>query len=432
MTDNCCIDDGSFAENPVLIEFMHDLREAGRALHLFGLLSDGGVHSHRRHLSALLAMAARHGPPAVYVHAFTDGRDTSPTDGIHFVRELQDELARLGTGRIATLVGRYYAMDRDGRWDRLERAYQAFVHGVGHRATDPVQAVEASYQANVTDEFLLPTVIEQDGAPVGLVREGDGILPFNFRADRLLQFLRMFTEEGFPHFKRLDQTVRVLTLVPFGERFSFPVAFPSGPLPDVLGQVVAEAGLPQFRVAETEKYTHLTWFLNGRREAPFPGEERFLVPSPKVRTYDLEPEMSAFAIGDILMERVQMARYPLIIANFANGDLVGHTGDLEAAVQAVSTIDRVLSKVIPVAYNAGYDCLITADHGNIEKMVRLETGEPCHTHTANPVPCCLLARGALDLASDGSLADVAPTVLELLNLPCPAAMTGQSLLVRRK
>lgn len=426
------IEDGSFAENPVLVGFMQKLRAAGKALHLFGLLSDAGIHSHRSHLSALLQMAARHGPPRVFVHAFTDGRDSSPTGGIHFVRELGEEMERLGVGRIATLCGRYFAMDRDSRWDRLEKAYQAFVHGVGHRASDPVRAVEDSYKVNITDEFLPPTVIEHDGTPVGTVQPDDGILPFNFRADRMRQFIRMFTEEGFPHFKRLEMPLQVAGLVSYAERFAFPVAFPTRPVADVLGEVVARAGIPQFRLAETEKYAHITYFLNGRVETPFEGEERVLVPSPKVRTYDLQPEMAAYQIGDILMEKIQLARFPFLLANLANGDMVGHTGNLEAAVKAVGAVDNVLSKVIPVAYNSGYDCILTADHGNVEKMVRYDTGEPFPGHTANPVPFCVLAREPIELRHQGGLADVAPTVLDLLGLPVPAAMTGASLITPRR
>jgi 2,3-bisphosphoglycerate-independent phosphoglycerate mutase len=423
---NKAIEDGSFFENEVMNKIMDQVKKDGKALHLYGLVSNGGVHSHINHIAALLKLAARQQLSKVFIHAFTDGRDTSPTSGVHFIRELVEETKKAKVGRIASICGRYYAMDRDNRWDRIEKAYSALVHGVGNRATDPVMAMEASYKVNVTDEFVVPVVIEEDGQPVATIEDGDAILAFNFRADRMRQISRVFTDENFDIFKRKDMKVNYSSFTNYSADFDFPVAFPSQGLKDVLGEVLSRNKLPQLRLAETEKYAHVTYFTNGGNETPFDLEERQLVESPKVKTYDLKPEMSAFEVSDFLIEKLRTQKFP-----FINCDMVGHTGIMEAAKKAVSTVDSVLSKAIPVAYELGYDCIITADHGNAEQMLDFKTGEAFTEHTLNPVPFCLLSRVSYELKPDGKLSDIAPTVLDLLEIPQPEAMTGQSLLIKK-
>lgn len=429
---NCSIEDGSFFENQTMNELMDQVKADGKALHLYGLVSNGGVHSHINHISAILKLAARKGLEKVFLHAFTDGRDTSPTSGVHFIRELVEETEKIGVGKLATICGRYYAMDRDNRWDRVEKAYSALVHGVGNRATDPVVAMEASYKVNVTDEFVVPVVIEEDGQPVATISEGDAILAFNFRADRMREISRVFTDETFDLFKRKEMAVRYASFTRYSAEFKFPVVFQPQSLEDVLGEVLAKNGVPQLRLAETEKYAHVTYFTNGGCETPFKLEDRHVIPSPKVKTYDLKPEMSAFEVGDYLIEKIRTQKYPFIMVNFANCDMVGHTGFMEAAIKAVSTVDCVLSKAIPVAYELGYDCLITADHGNAEQLIDFETGEAFTEHTVNPVPFCVLSRESFELKSEGRLCDLAPTVLDLMNIKQPEAMTGQSLIIRKK
>lgn len=429
---SAAIADGSFFRVPGLVGYLQQLQTQNKALHLCGMVSDGGVHSRTGHLVALLELAARLGLTRVFVHAFTDGRDSGPTSGRTALEHLLGEMHRIGVGRIATISGRYFAMDRDNHWDRLEKTYQAMVQGIGNRSSQPLEALEASYKAGVTDEFILPVVLQEEGQPVATLTDGDGLLAFNCRNDRMRQFVRMFVEPGFPHFPRQEMNLQMASLVPYADRFPFPVVFPDHPVDHGLGQALAEAGVRQFRTAETENYANITYFFNGRVETPFPDEDRFLIPSPRVQTYDLQPETVAFALGDLLMEKIQTGRYPFVLADLANGDMVGHTGNLEAAVKAVGTIDSVLSKVIPVAYNMGYDCLITSDHGKVEQMVHPETGLPFTANTANPVPLSLLSRDPADLRPQGGLADVAPTILDLLGLPVPEAMTGTSLLTRRK
>jgi len=377
-------------------------------------------------------MARNQGLNNVFVHVFTDGRNSDSRCGLNVIKDLQEEMKKIGVGRIATISGRYYAMDRDGRWDRLEKVYQAISSGMGNHASDPIDAIDSSYKVNVTDEFILPVVITESGSPIATIANGDGLLAFNHRSDRIRQFIRMFTEPGFPHFKINEVSPRVAGLVPLAKKFPFPVGFEQVPVDGVLGQILAESGIKQFRLAETENYANITYFLNGRLESPFNDEERFLIPTSKVGTYDLKPEMSAFEIGDLLMEKIQTSRFPFVLANFANCDAVGHTGNLEAAVKAVVSVDSVLSKVIPVAYNAGYDCMICSDHGNVEKMIDPDSGKPFPGHTSNLVPLSLLSRNPAELRPEGGLADIAPTILDLFGLAAPAAMTGKSLLTSRK
>ncbi|MBU1109756.1 MAG: 2,3-bisphosphoglycerate-independent phosphoglycerate mutase [Candidatus Riflebacteria bacterium] len=429
---NLAIEDGSFFENKTMLEAFARLKKSGKALHLYGLVSDGGVHSHITHISALLKLAKAQGLSNVFIHAFTDGRDTSPTSGVHFISDLVDETKELGVGRIASISGRYYAMDRDNRWERVEKAYLAMVHGVGNRATDPVLAMEASYKVNVTDEFVIPVVIEANGEPVATINDGDTILSFNFRADRMRQISRVFTSPEFEEFKCKEMHVDYLSFTHYSDEFSFPEIFAQQHLDNVLGRVLAENNIAQLRLAETEKYAHVTYFTNGGHEPPFALEDRHMVASPKVKTYDLKPEMSAFEVGEYLIEKLRTQKYPFIMVNFANCDMVGHTGIMEAAIKAVTTVDCVMAKAIPVAYELGYECIITADHGNAEQMVDTETGEPFTEHTVNPVPCCLLSRVSYELKPEGRLCDLAPTVLELLGIDKPVAMTGQSLITRKK
>ena len=428
---NRAIEDGTFQENVVLKEFLAQTKQRGKALHLLGLVSTGGIHSHQQHLSACLQAARQAGLERVYVHVITDGKDTSPTSGVGFVQELQTFLQKLGVGRIATISGRHYAMDRDGRWERTEKAYLAMVHGVGNRVSEPVLAMEASYKANVTDEFVVPVVIEEQNAPVATLADEDSVLSFNFRADRMRQITGALLDEAFSGFARKKLKAHFLSLTPYEGR-SEPVPFPDVPLTGVLGEVVAQAGICQLRLAESEKTVYVTQFLNGGPVEPFPLEERLQVPSPKVKSYDQKPEMAAFEVGDALMERIQTQKYGFIVANFANGDMVGHTGNLQAAIKAVSTVDCVLSKVIPLAYDLGYDCLITSDHGNVEQMIDDKTGEPFPEHTLNPVPFCVLSREFRDLRPDGGLGDIAPTILDMLGLEKPPAMDGASLIIRKK
>jgi 2,3-bisphosphoglycerate-independent phosphoglycerate mutase len=429
---NLAIEDGSFFENKTLLEAFARLKTSGKALHLYGLVSDGGVHSHINHIGAILKAAKKYGLSKVFIHAFTDGRDTSPTSGVHFIRDLVERTREIGVGQIATISGRYYAMDRDNRWERVEKAYLALVHGVGNRAADPVLAMEASYKVNVTDEFVIPVVIEANGDPVATIDDGDTILAFNFRADRMRQISKVFTQPEFNEFKRKDMQVDYLSFTHYSDEFKFPVVFGPQRLDSVLGSILADNQIPQLRLAETEKYAHVTYFTNGGYEPPFALEDRHMIQSPKVKTYDLKPEMSAFEVGEYLVDKLRSEKYGFIMVNFANCDMVGHTGIMEAAMKAVSTVDCVLSKAIPVAYEKGYDCIITADHGNAEQMVDTETGEAFTEHTVNPVPCCILSRSSYELRPEGRLCDIAPTVLELLGIEKPAAMTGLSLISRKK
>ena len=420
--------DGRLAENAVLRGAVDAVKEKG-ALHLLGLLSDGGVHSYQEHLEGLLHLAKERGLTRVFVHAFLDGRDTPPASGAGYVEQLQAFLRTLGVGRVATVSGRYYAMDRDKRWDRTEKAWKAIVTGEGPRAADPLQAVRASYAAKVTDEFMVPVVIEDGGRPVATVADGDSAIFFNFRADRARQLTAALALPGFEGFARaVRPRLHFVCMTEYDASFQLPVAFPPQPLTNILADVLAAHGLSNLRIAETEKYAHVTYFFNGGHEAAWPGEQRLLVPSAKVATYDQKPEMSAYEITDALLKQLDEARPQVVIGNLANPDMVGHTGVLEAAVKAVEVVDECLGRLAAAVLARGGALLVTADHGNCEVMRDPETGQPHTAHTTLPVPFIWIQEGAHGpLRAGGALEDVAPTMIGLLGLEKPKEMTGRDL-----
>ena len=418
------IGDGDFFENPAFLGAADRAASSGGALHLMGLLSDGGVHSHNTHLYALLKLAKQRGCKKVFVHAFLDGRDVPPSSGRDFVADCEEQMKELGVGKIATVMGRYYAMDRDHRWERVEKAYAAMVRGEGAQCPDPVRAVEDSYGAGVTDEFVLPVVCDPDGT----VRPGDSVIFFNFRPDRARQITRAFVDpefdgfarpEGFPAPNFVCMTQYDATLP------NVEIAFKPQKLTNTFAEIVSKNGMAQLRIAETEKYAHVTFFFNGGVETVYPGEDRVLVPSPKVATYDLKPEMSAYEVTDALVERILSGTYDVIILNFANCDMVGHTGIFEAAKAAVEAVDACVGRVTDAIAKMGGVALITADHGNAERMLD-EDGSPFTAHTTNPVPFCVVGHPC-SLREGGRLADIAPTMLRLLGIPQPSEMTGKSI-----
>ncbi len=426
------IDTGDFFENPVLLEALKNIRQTGGTLHLMGLLSDGGVHSHQQHLYALIDLARRNGVEDVCIHAFMDGRDTPPQSGASYLAQLEQELIRLETGRIATVIGRYYAMDRDNRWERIESAWLAMALGEGISATSSAEAIESAYAAGETDEFVKPRVITSSSVTFDGITDGDGIIFFNFRADRAREITRCFTQADFNEFERsrVPALAEFVCLTEYDETFHLPVAFPPATYPNLLGEVVANAGLKQLRIAETEKYAHVTFFFNGGLETPFANEDRVLIPSPQdVATYDLKPAMSAPEVADEAARRIRSCEYDLIILNFANPDMVGHTGVISAAIAAMETVDACVGQVVEALLQTDGSALITADHGNCEQMVD-SNGAPHTAHTTNLVPLILVQpQGKTRELRSGILADIAPTLLELLDLPVPPEMTGTSLLV---
>ena len=425
------IEDGSFFNNEVLLDCIAKTKASGGSLHLAGLLSDGGVHSHNTHLYALLQMAAKEGIRNIFVHCLLDGRDTPPKSGAEFLDQLDAEMQRIGTGRIATVIGRYYAMDRDKRWDRVEKAYSAMVQGIGLEFASAKFAIEQSYLDGVTDEFVLPSVIVEGGEPIGRIKDGDGFIFFNFRSDRAREITRAFTDPNFDGFarRRLPQLASYACMTVYDETFDLPVAFAPVELKNILGEVIGRSGLKQLRIAETEKYAHVTFFFNGGNETPFPGEDRVLIPSPReVPTYDEKPEMSAGLVTDEFLRRMDEDKYDFIVLNFANADMVGHTGMLPAAVKAIETVDECVGKIVEKVLEKNGRALITADHGNAESMVD-EKGEPHTAHTTDPVPFILVDDTRKDASlRSGTLADIAPTVLDLMGITKPAEMTGKSLL----
>jgi 2,3-bisphosphoglycerate-independent phosphoglycerate mutase len=426
------IRDGDFFTNPTLAAAMDHAADGRHALHLIGLVSDGGVHSHQRHLHALIDMAARRQVPQVLVHAITDGRDTSPTGGLRYLGELEAFMRRAGTGRVATVSGRYYAMDRDKRWERTRLAHDAMVSGTaGTTDRSSLSAIQRSYDAGVTDEFIKPVVIvDATGAAIGPIRDGDALIIFNFRADRVRQITRSLALDDFDGFPRPYRArVHATTMTVYDRTFDLPVVFTPQTFSNNLADVLAEHGRTNLRLAETEKYAHVTYFFNCGREEPYPGEDRILVPSQKVATYDLMPEMSAPGITDQLVADIGARSHEVVICNFANADMVGHTGRLDAAIAAVETLDRCLGRIIPALRAAGGAAIVTADHGNAEQMWDDELKAPHTAHTSNPVPVVLCDDRFLGRRlNDGSLRDVAPTLLGLLGLEPATEMTGRSLL----
>ena len=418
--------DGSFFENPALLSAVTAAKRKGATLHVMGLLSDGGVHSHERHLAGLLELAAKHGVARVRIHAFLDGRDTPPKSAREYLRRLEAALAG-SSGKIATVSGRYYAMDRDKRWDRVARAYQALVFSSGLQAEGAQAALEAAYGRGETDEFVQPTVLQESGEPVGPIREGDAVVFFNFRADRARQLTRAMTEDAFSDFPRpRPPRLSFVGFTEYKKEFGLPAAFPPQDLSHILADVWAEAGIENLRLAETEKYAHVTYFFNGGVETAFPGEDRVLVPSWKGATYDLHPQMSAAEITEEAVRALSSRRFGACVVNFANADMVGHTGKLAETIAAVETLDRCFGILEAACRDAGAVLVMTADHGNAEQMIDPGTGEPFTAHTTNPVPLIVCAKGRA-LASGGTLADVAPTVLGLQGIGAAPEMKGRDL-----
>ncbi len=423
------ISDGDFFTNEALLGAVKNCKEKNSALHIMGLLSDGGVHSHNSHIYALVKLAKEAGLSKVYLHCFLDGRDVPPSSGKDFVAALAKELASIGCGKIATVMGRYYAMDRDNRWERVSKAYEAMALGIGERFSDAVEAVAASYEKEVTDEFVIPVVVTENDAPVGVITEGDSVVFANFRPDRAREITRVFVDPEFSGFSREYQNLHYVCMTQYDKTMpNVDVAFRPQVLTNTLGEYLAKNNLTQLRIAETEKYAHVTFFFNGGVEAVSSGEDRALIASPKVATYDLKPEMSAFEVTEEALSRIASDNYDVIILNFANCDMVGHTGVFSAAVSAVEAVDTCMAKVIDAVLAKGGVALVTADHGNADQMVDPENGEAFTAHTTFKVPF-VVAGTDVALRDGGCLADIAPTMLSLLGLPQPDEMTGKSLIV---
>ncbi|SIN97612.1 phosphoglycerate mutase [Carnobacterium alterfunditum] len=420
--------DGDFQTNPVLSGAMESTIKQQSNLHLFGLLSDGGVHSHINHLISLIKTAKEKGVPNIYVHAFLDGRDVAPDSGINYVKQLEEAIMEIGAGEIATVSGRFYAMDRDKRWERVEKAYNAIAHGEGVKASNALEAVQASYDKEKFDEFVMPTVIEKDGKPVATLQDNDSIIFFNFRPDRAIQLSNAITDDEWEFFDRGQraQNLKLVTMTMYNPSIKAEIAFPPIALKNVVGEVLSNKGLTQLRIAETEKYPHVTFFMNGGRNEEFPGENRILIPSPKVETYDLKPEMSIYEVTDALVADIEADKHDAIILNFANPDMVGHSGMLEPTIKAVEAVDENLGRVVDAITAKGGHAIIFADHGNAETMLTPE-GKPHTAHTTVPVPVIVTKEGAT-LREGGRLADIAPTMLDLLNIEKPVEMTGVSLI----
>lgn len=423
------VDSGEIKNTETLQSQWEYVREHDSAWHLMGLLSDGQVHSYNKHVYGLIRGAKEAGVEKVFIHCFMDGRDTSPTAGVRYLQELQEQMDDIGVGKIASVIGRYYAMDRDNRWERTEKAYRLLVYGEGNEATDPVAAVQESYDNDVTDEFLKPIVVMDGDNPVATVNDGDAIFCFNYRADRMRQITKAFTLEQFEPFDRKSLDINYATMTQYDEEFDLPVAFPPISISKTLGEIVSNADLKQLRISETEKYAHVTYFLNCGREEPFLDEDRVLIPSPKVATYDLQPEMSCPELTERVLEAINKDIYSLIVMNFPNPDMVGHSGDIDATTKAVSTVDESVAKISQAMFNHDGAVIVTADHGNAEQLVDEKTGGPHTAHTTNPVPF-LLMNYSKDgtLREGGQLSDIAPTILEILGIDQPEEMTGKSLI----
>ncbi len=428
------IEDGDFFTNEKLLEAIVNCKKHDSSLHLYGLLSDGGVHSHIEHLYALLKLAKNHGLTKVYVHAFLDGRDTPPTSGKSYLAQLESKMQEIGIGEIATVSGRYYAMDRDKRWERVQFAYDALVNGEGKTANSVTQCINESYAQNVNDEFVVPTIIVKDGKPTATIKENDSIIFFNFRPDRAREITRVLCDVNFEDIKRKNGFFNVKYVCFTEYDVTIPnkeVAFLPQSLKNTLGEYISELGLKQLRLAETEKYAHVTFFFNGGVEAPNEGEDRILVPSSKVATYDLKPEMSAYEVTDKLIDAINSRKYDLIVINYANADMVGHTGIMDAAIKSVEAVDNCIGKVMEALEQTSSQMFLCADHGNSDKMVDFETGQPFTAHSTNPVPFVLInCKKAKGLKKGGKLCDIAPTLLDMMGVAKPDDMTGESLLIK--
>ncbi len=428
------IEDGDFFTNPELLAAIENAKKNDSAIHFMGLLSDGGVHSHNTHLYGLLKLAKMHGLTKVYVHCFMDGRDTPPESGKGYIEELEAQMKEIGVGKIATVIGRYYVMDRDNRWERVEPAYRALTEGKGNAADNAPDGIQASYDKGVTDEFVEPIVVMNDGAPTGMISTGDSVVFFNFRPDRAREISRCFCDDEF---ERFDRGERIKTCYVCFTDYDVTianklVAFKKESLTNTFGEYLAANGKKQIRIAETEKYAHVTFFFNGGVEAPNEGEDRILVPSPKVPTYDLQPEMSAYGVCDKLCEAIRSGKYDVIIINFANGDMVGHTGVEAAAIAAVEAVDVCIGRTLEALDETGSQMFLCADHGNCEYMVDENSGEPFTAHTTNPVPFIIYnADPKYTLREGGKLCDIVPTLIEMMGMEKPAEMTGESLLIEK-
>jgi len=423
------IEDGDFFSIPELVEAIENCKRNNSKLHIMGLLSDGGVHSHIRHLYGVLELAKRKDFEDVYVHCFIDGRDTAPASGEGYITELEKKMQEKGVGKIASISGRYYAMDRDKRWDRVEKAYNSLVKGEGIKATSATAAIEESYQKEIFDEFVEPTIICNDGEPIATICENDSVIFFNFRKDRAREITRSLVDKEFNGFKREYFPLYYVCFTNYDATIeNVNIAFKEEELKNTFGEVIAKNGLKQLRIAETEKYAHVTFFFNGGEEKQYEGEERILIPSPKVATYDLQPEMSAVEVTDNVVEAINSEKFDTIILNYANPDMVGHTGNLDAAIKALETIDKCVERVVTAIQEKEGVVLITADHGNSEQMIDYTTGEPHTAHTTNVVPLILVGKEAK--LKEGKLADLAPTILDIMGIEKPQEMTGESLIIK--
>jgi 2,3-bisphosphoglycerate-independent phosphoglycerate mutase len=427
---NIAIREGEFDRNETFLGAMNHVKKHGTSLHLFGLLSDGGVHSHINHMFALLKLAAKEGVKKVYIHAFLDGRDVGQKTAKKYIEQTLEKIKEYGVGEIATISGRYYSMDRDKRWERVKKSYDAMVYGEGPKYKDPFELVDDSYANGIYDEFVIPSVmVKENGEPVATIKDNDAVIFYNFRPDRAIQISNAFTNDDFREFDRgpkAPKNLYFVCLTHFSETVKGYVAFQPTNLDNTIGEVLSQNGLKQLRIAETEKYPHVTFFMSGGREEKFPGEERILINSPKVATYDLKPEMSAYEVADALVKEIEADKFDAIILNFANPDMVGHSGKLEPTIKAVEAVDECLGRVVDLILEKGGVAIITADHGNADEVVTLD-GKPMTTHTTNPVPVIVTKEG-LELRDGGILGDLAPTMLDLLGLKQPKEMTGQSII----
>lgn len=424
---NVAVRDGEFAKNKVLLQSIHYAKQNNKPLHLLGLVSNGGVHSHINHLKAILDVCHQQGLPQVFIHAFTDGRDCDPKSGLSFIKELEEH-AQKTVGKMATVSGRYYAMDRDNRWERVKLAYDAMVKGIGATSGSAVDAVEESYKENITDEFIKPTVVIENGHPVATIKDGDAAICFNFRTDRCREITKALTQTEFPQQNMHPLQLHYTTMTEYDSTFkNVHVIFETDNLNNTLGEVIEQNHLKQIRIAETEKYPHVTFFFSGGREKPFDGESRIMIPSPKVATYDLKPEMSAYEVTAAILPEIEKGEAAFICLNFANADMVGHTGIWKAAIKAVETVDECVEKIVTAALKNGYTIFLTADHGNADYMIN-EDGTPNTAHTLNLVPFFIIDKEWKGKINEGKLGDLAPTILKMMQLPIPPEMTGTILI----